>query len=565
MELKQYEQRKFALAEIVRGAQAVDTTAGQLFSETAALLARLAEDRFNLMVVGRFNRGKSTLLNALLGDAYLPTGIVPLTSVITTVRYGSRKQVVLSFGDSGLMREIPLSRLAEYVTEKENPGNVKKLAYAEIQLRVELLRRGLFFVDSPGIGSSIIENSLTTERFMPQADAFVLVTSYDSPLSEEEDRILRRIHATDKKLYILVNKQDTVTDEERTQVLDFVKSRLEHYSFREKPQIFSVSARQALEAVKTKNRSGIEESGMHAFEEALLAFLTQERAQSFLANMYDRAKSFLVRMSAAPEQSAHADAFRDLLERLMKYREDILGVAEYEHAQDVASVAPTDTHPLEIDRKTGCRVCGAILEKVMQFLGSYQYELTISRDTQEDHARRGGFCPLHTWQYEAIASPQGVCVSYPRLVHRIAAEIQRSGNSQAPDDNAGNTLRKLLPDIRTCRVCKARFEAESESIKELAHAVAMAAEGARLPACCLPHLMNVVEALGPGDATRSMLSSHAALLERSGEDLERFALKHYALRRGLASEEERSAAKLALVMLVGHRDTSAPLVIESFI
>jgi GTPase SAR1 family protein len=106
-----------------------------------------------LLIVGRFSRGKSTLMNALLGGDYLPTGIVPLTSVITTIRYGSRKREILNFTDSGLSREVPLSRLAEYVIQKENPGNIKKLDFAEVQFPIELLRRGLFFVDSPGLGA----------------------------------------------------------------------------------------------------------------------------------------------------------------------------------------------------------------------------------------------------------------------------------------------------------------------------------------------------------------------------------------------------------------------------
>lgn len=149
MDLKQYEQAKFTMAEIIRSAQAVDTKDQDLMSCSRDLLMRLADDRFNLMLVGRFSRGKSTLINAILGAAHLPTGILPLTSVITTVRYGSRTQVVLNFNDRQLRQEIPLSRLAEYVTQQSNPGNVKNVAYAEIELPVELLRRGVFFVDSP--------------------------------------------------------------------------------------------------------------------------------------------------------------------------------------------------------------------------------------------------------------------------------------------------------------------------------------------------------------------------------------------------------------------------------
>lgn len=247
MNLKAYEQSKFAMAEILRAAQAADTKDAELQSAVRDLQGRLADNRFNLMLVGRFNRGKSTLVNALLGASYLPTGILPLTSVITTVRYGSRTQVVLNFSGRHLRQEIPLSRLPEYVTQQANPGNVKDVAYAEIQLPAEILRRGLFFVDSPGLGSAIAENTQTTERFFPEADAFVLITSYESPLSEEEIRALRLIREANKTLFVVANKQDTIGDAERSQVLDYVRSKLEEFAFHQEPRVFSVSARQALE------------------------------------------------------------------------------------------------------------------------------------------------------------------------------------------------------------------------------------------------------------------------------------------------------------------------------
>ena len=76
------------------------------------------------MVAGRFNRGKSTLMTALLGMDRLPTGIVPLTSVITTVRYGTSERVLLDYEGSGLRGEASLDNLADYVTEKGDPGNL---------------------------------------------------------------------------------------------------------------------------------------------------------------------------------------------------------------------------------------------------------------------------------------------------------------------------------------------------------------------------------------------------------------------------------------------------------
>ena len=122
MNLKEYEQAKFSLAEIVRSAQAIDTKDPDLQTASRDLLTRLADDRFNLMLVGRFSRGKSTLINSVLGHPYLPTGILPLTSVITTVRYGSRAQVLLNFRNAGLPREVPALAVARVRNPAIQPG-----------------------------------------------------------------------------------------------------------------------------------------------------------------------------------------------------------------------------------------------------------------------------------------------------------------------------------------------------------------------------------------------------------------------------------------------------------
>lgn len=565
MDLKEYEQQKFAIADIIRSAQAIDTKDDALRSDCRDLLTRLAEDRFNLLVVGRFSRGKSTLMNALLGGDHLPTGIVPLTSVITTVRYGSQKQVVLNFNDSGLRRKVPLSQLAEYVTQQSNPANIKHVAYAEIELPVEILRRGFFFVDSPGLGSSIPENTRTTEQFLPEADAFVLVTSYESPLSEEEDRILHRIRLTNKRLFVVLNKQDTVTAEERSQALKFVSERLEHFSFSETPRIFSISAREALDAKQSGNEDRLKESGLRSLEEELLRFLTEERAQSFLSNMHGRTTTFLTSRLRLESEHEREEAYNMLLGRLRDLRENSLGAeAQSEGTVGIGqeSIAPVAT--LQMEKRTGCWICGTVLDAIFRFLSKYQYDLTINPETQREHARRGGFCPLHTWQYENISSPYGVCTAYSELAHRIAGELGRLAEKASHLNRAPEDAKRLLATADTCRVCEVRIEAEKKAVRIVADTArdADGSEDKHFQACCLPHLVLVTTSLGTGRPAQNLLLAHARLLERTAEDLQRYALRHDALRRYLTSEEERQASQLALLLLAGHRSVGAPWAVE---
>jgi len=163
-----YERRKHELAQILREmhAGAYQTKHQALEREISELTRKLAEDRFYLTVVGQFSRGKSTLMNAVLGKDYLPSGIVPVTSAITAVSYGSRERVVLRVAGSNLTSEIRIQELADFVTERMNPGNRNRIEMAEVQVPVEILQRGFFFVDTPGLGSAVRENTATTLNFL---------------------------------------------------------------------------------------------------------------------------------------------------------------------------------------------------------------------------------------------------------------------------------------------------------------------------------------------------------------------------------------------------------------
>jgi hypothetical protein len=89
--LRRYRERRLELGDILRAALHLAHSCGDDDAENRArdLLTRLAADRFRLAVMGQFSRGKSTLMNALLGGAYLPMGALPMTSVITTAEGSS--------------------------------------------------------------------------------------------------------------------------------------------------------------------------------------------------------------------------------------------------------------------------------------------------------------------------------------------------------------------------------------------------------------------------------------------------------------------------------------------
>ncbi len=138
------EPRLLALARLADEAGAEGVAA-----EARSLAERVVEGRFYVACLGQFKRGKSSLLNALVGASLLPVGVVPVTSVVTVVRFGERNAARVRFSD-GHEQEISATDLAGFVSEEGNPSNRKAVAVVELFLPSSLLKSGMCLVDTPG-------------------------------------------------------------------------------------------------------------------------------------------------------------------------------------------------------------------------------------------------------------------------------------------------------------------------------------------------------------------------------------------------------------------------------
>jgi small GTP-binding protein len=547
MDLTEYERAKFELAAILRAAAIIlREERPDVQGPFSDLFARLAEDRFNLVVVGRFSRGKTSLMNAMLDTERLPTGIVPLTSVITTVSYGSNERAFIEHEGwaRALAREISLDELPDYVTQQRNPGNERHVALARVELPAELLRRGFYFVDTPGLGSSILENTRTTERFLPQADAFMLVTSYDSPLSEEELRVLQGVASSTSRIFLVVNKHDTVSVEDRDQVLSHVRDQARRVFGDPPPQIFSVSARDAIEARKLQDRERFADSGIAHLKEELTRFLLTEKQTEFLLRMCERIDDAL---RDVPNSSEEAERLRALHQEIAQHRPNAAPL------MSMADLGATDGMP----PFSSCWICARLDRGIYDFLCKYQYDVIASRDLQAKLAERGGLCAFHTWQYEAVASPRGTCIGFSALLEQLADRF-RGIVATSPAGTYAAEIEKLRPTPENCDLCRARIDIERKAVADMARSLtAIEAQAkTRFSGLCLDHLRLVLEAIEPSEAAKKLLIGEAGVLNRVSEDMRRYALKHDGVRRFLASKEELSADKRALMLLAGHRNVN---------
>ena len=201
---------------------------------------RLVEGRFHVMVVGEFKRGKSTLVNALLGVEVLPTGVLPLTAVMTEVVHGQEGATVADL--DGTRVDVGLDDVARFVTEAGNPGNERGVERVEVRVPAPLLSTGLVLVDTPGLGSVHLHNTEVGRASLLEADGAIVVLSADEPLSDEERQLLDTLAQRRARTFVVVNKADHLEPTELEEVRGFIGAAVRQ-ALGGSPDLYCVSSR----------------------------------------------------------------------------------------------------------------------------------------------------------------------------------------------------------------------------------------------------------------------------------------------------------------------------------
>ncbi|MGI9625522.1 MAG: dynamin family protein [Longimicrobiales bacterium] len=232
-----------------RLSEALDRFRPDISDEDLGLLADSREQLaglFLLVIAGEFNSGKSSFINALLGEELLPHGVTPTTDRVNVIRYGPE----------------PGEQLLEaHLLERVFPS--------------ELLRE-MNIVDTPGTNAILREHEELTRDFVPRSDLVLFVTSADRPFTESERQFLEQIREWGKKILFVINKIDILDDPaDRKTVREFVSTNAAELLGQE-PEVFALSARQALEARASDDQTLWEASGFEGIETYLLETLDQE-------------------------------------------------------------------------------------------------------------------------------------------------------------------------------------------------------------------------------------------------------------------------------------------------
>jgi small GTP-binding protein len=410
-------------------------------------LPKLDDERFSVVVLGEFNHGKSTFINALLGTPLLPTGITPTTALLAHVTHGARAGAT-AVTEDGDRLPIDMAALADHVTveglakgeakaggkapqgEQNKPTKAGKkppaaVHHIEITHPSPLLENRLTIVDTPGVNDINEQRADITYGYLPRADAAVFLLDATQILTASERQFLeeRILRSTRDRLIFVVAKADLLDEAELAETLRFARHHLA--GIVPEPAIFPVSAKRALAG----DRAG---SGLDPFVAALGATVAHERRRLLLDNALADATrlSAFIRQSLAIHRRSLELPVGELEDRIARAQERL-----HSGKQVLESAAET------VRAETA-----ALKARVRQDLADFTAELREALATDLETADAGdirrylSFFVQDTWK--AWTEGEG---------ERIAAELERLAEQviQVANENirevAGGVAKDLGP------------------------------------------------------------------------------------------------------------------------
>lgn len=207
-----------------------------------------SRSHLNVAVLGRFKAGKSSALNDVIGRAVLPVGVVPVTSVITEVTYGTVETLIIRFNDGREIR-AGVGELTSFVSEAENSNNRKGVLKATLQIPEMSRWVGLCFIDTPGLESAFAHNTEASLAWTPNVDIALVAIAVDPPLTEQDIHLIAKLMKYTPRIAILLTKVDILLESEQREVIDFIRIQLSR-KFEQDIPIYPYSTRAGYEQLR---------------------------------------------------------------------------------------------------------------------------------------------------------------------------------------------------------------------------------------------------------------------------------------------------------------------------
>lgn len=306
-------------------------------AEIRANAERISSHLYRVAVIGEFKRGKSSLINALIGASVLPTDVIPLTAAITRLTYGTKQAIIVRYKD-GRSEEKTVDELIDYATKYDQQREKTAESVREIEVKYPsvLCKNHIEILDTPGLNDNESMSEVTLS-VLGEIDAAIVVISATKPLSITEQNLILDLIGQEgiRHLIFVVTFLDTLADEEeKDRMLSFIQGRLQKdllaraekaaegdpallkkaRGILSSPDLFGVSSRQAMQGFTNDDRKLLKESRFPAFKEELLALLTAaqsedippklERITGMVESALPRWHEYEVRLLAEQEATA---------------------------------------------------------------------------------------------------------------------------------------------------------------------------------------------------------------------------------------------------------------------
>ena len=270
------------------------------------LVDKLEEDRFHLVVVGEFNHGKSSFVNALLGREVLPTGVTPTTATIHHLKYSEEPEATVVFS-SGKREKLGFDDVRRFAVGGDK--GQEAVDFLEVGYPASLLKERILLVDTPGVNDLSLQRADITYSYIPRADAVLFLLDAGQILKESERVFLQEklLKASRDKIVFVVTKWDILSPSEREEALGYAKTQLQKLVVN--PIIFPISAETAISGKQA-------ESGLPELVAYLTKFLAEERGRILLDNALGEGLSVASLLQKGLDARARATAMKsDELER----------------------------------------------------------------------------------------------------------------------------------------------------------------------------------------------------------------------------------------------------------
>ncbi len=304
MGTEQYLGYQAMLASVTTGIARLDGVCRHLGMDGQAKQLQSHEERlkhhiFSVGIMGEFRRGKSTVINALLGQEIVPADIVPCSAALNYVKWDVNKGAEIYFKD-GRVERVPVEDLSKYVTKitRESEAMSATVEKAIVYYPCEFCRNGVQIIDTPGLNDDERMSSIS-EQVIPTLDAIIMVIVPDSPFSQSEAEFVRnKVMVSDLgRIIFVVNKIDTVDEDDRDRLLASIREKIRTSVLEKMEKVYGadsaeyrnseaklgeikllpISAKKALKG-KLKGKSDmLADSGYGDFESTLSYLLTEER------------------------------------------------------------------------------------------------------------------------------------------------------------------------------------------------------------------------------------------------------------------------------------------------